>query len=656
MKKDWHTLIFSMIWLMILGGIFGSAGKCLATELFPLYSCIKPNVVFWEKVYAQYATTDGVLHDSDNVDIIYGVIGLEGPETRNAYKINRNRIQDAKKKYAEILGTLAFNPSASGPEEKRVEALFGTRANQTAFREAMGNIRCQVGQKDRFRMGIIRSGANLDEIKRIFTSYGLPVDLAYLPHVESSFDKGAYSKFGAAGIWQFTRATGKRFMAIDYALDERWDLIRSSHAAAQLLKENYEKLRDWPIAITAYNHGTAGMLRAKTSKGSYEVIFKGYEGRLFGFASKNFYSEFLAARNVAKNYERYFGELQLHRPAKYAEVVLEGYASIKDVAHNFKLDTAIIRDLNPALREPVYEGQKYIPKGYTLRLPLDAAMDSLKSAKGLLQALYKPHQKPSLFYQVQKGDTAGEIARLHRIKLSDLILANNLNSRAVIYAGQNLRLPAPDEKRDRMAVTSSDQMEKERRLIAFVDSPSDIQSQSKSGSDTEPKPFSKTVETKKETDEIPVNPAIVTGDLLVKQVVTLKGKRIGIIRVQVEETLGHYAEWLRISTEEIKKLNDLRPGKFIRINDHVKIPLDQSSKESFEEKRFEYHKEIVEDFFVSYKIRGVETYQIQEGDNIWTLCSKKFELPLWLIYKYNPGLELDQLKPSQKILIPLVEE
>ena len=148
---------------------------------------------------------------------------------------------------------------------------------------------------DRFREGLIRSGAYVDQIKEIFRSYGLPSDLAYLPHVESSFNPKAYSKFGAAGLWQFMRSTGKRFLEIDYTLDERRDPIRASHAAARLLKENYKALGTWPMAITAYNHGLAGMMRATRSKGNYEAIFKQYRSRLFKFASRNFYSEFLAA-------------------------------------------------------------------------------------------------------------------------------------------------------------------------------------------------------------------------------------------------------------------------------------------------------------------------------------------------------------------------
>lgn len=439
-----------MISLLFLGNTLIFAELCAASDLFPAYPGIKSNVVFWKKVYTKYSTTQGIIHDSNNLEIIYEVIDLEKQGGGRARKINRKRIKKAKEKYKKILRKLVRNRSASTQEARRVAKLFGPEGNRAIFRKAMRNIRYQLGQKDRFRKGIIRSGTYFPEIKRIFRSQGLPVDLAYLPHVESSFNPEAHSKYGAAGIWQFTRSTGKRFLALSYALDERRDPIRSSYAAARLLKENYKKLGSWPMAITAYNHGVAGMLRAKRTRGSYEEVFKRHKSRLFGFASRNFYSEFLAAREVAKNYQQYFGDLKLNSPGKSWKVVLNGYASIKDLARHFKVDITAIRNLNRSLRKPVYNGQKYVPKGYTLRLPYTTDRSSLNLSTGLPPDIYKPRQKPSRFYRVQKGDTAGKIAMIHRVKLSDLILANHLDSRATIYIRQKLRLPVPGEVLDKL--------------------------------------------------------------------------------------------------------------------------------------------------------------------------------------------------------------
>ncbi|MCG8636425.1 MAG: lytic transglycosylase domain-containing protein, partial [Desulfobacterales bacterium] len=140
-------------------------------------------------------------------------------------------------------------------KEKKVAALFGQDAKPATYKRAKQNLRIQTGLNRHFRDGIIRSGALVGEFKRIFRSYGLPEDLVYLPCVESSFDVTAYSKFGAAGIWQFTRSTGRRYMKIGYVVDERRDPFIATHAAAKLLKRNYGELRQWSMALTAYNHG-----------------------------------------------------------------------------------------------------------------------------------------------------------------------------------------------------------------------------------------------------------------------------------------------------------------------------------------------------------------------------------------------------------------
>ena len=126
--------------------------------------------------------------------------------------------------------------------------------------------------------------------------HGVPTELAALPHVESSYNPAARSHVGASGIWQFTRSTGRRFMRVDHVLDERNDPFRATEAAAKLLAYNYSIAGNWPMAITAYNHGLAGARRAMRRHGdtAYTDILRRYNGRAFGFASRNFYVAFFS--------------------------------------------------------------------------------------------------------------------------------------------------------------------------------------------------------------------------------------------------------------------------------------------------------------------------------------------------------------------------
>ena len=768
------------------------------SDTFPLLPVIQPNVSFWTKIYTEYSTGHGVLHDSRKLDIIYGVIELVDPDRYGGRKTNKKRIKKAKKKYKAILAKLMRGEAPVGPVEQQVARLFGADTRPSEYRAAMKRIRCQTGQKDRFREGIIRSGAYIDEIKRIFRSRGLPEDLAYLPHVESSFNPKAYSKFGASGMWQFTRSTGKYYMKVGYTIDERRDPIISSYAAAKLLRHNYRKLNNWPMALTAYNHGVSGMLRARRKKGTYERIFTEYRSRIFKFASRNFYSEFLAAREAAKNYRQYFGDLKLNRPVKSRQVVLKGYVSLPQMARNLNLKIDELRELNPALRRPVFRGQKYVPKGYRLRLPYRNDEDWAIIIAKIEDKFYKHYQKKSRIYTVQRGDTTGEIARIHGVKLEDLIAANNLNSRATIYVNQNLRIPLPDEKpilvakqqpkklvpaklpvaatpiqsgtgaaspeqtdpgpvlASRTVLQTTGETGRNVRVVEaqhpfepvvesapddavekasiepsqsppdnnrYVDYPMveyrpaakespqpaveaadlaaenvreikaaensravnankasdqaiarisvDQQSKEmKSEVVAESKPSVLTEEKiepalSRETAVSPAkaagksiqnHPEIVLANLVVKKTWLQNGKKLGIIRVDVEETLGHYAEWLGVSAREIRRLNGFRYGRALHMNQKIKIPLHRVTQEEFVEKRFEYHQELAENFFASYRVEKVRTYSIKRGDNIWTLSHQEFEVPLWLIKRYNAGVDFSSLVPSQKLLIPIIEK
>ena len=659
---------------------------------FPVYDSIRPNVSFWKKIYTEYSTTQGVIHDKKNLAIIYEVIDLKDRNRHGSRKINSERVKRVKKKYRLILAKLAQGTKPNSPLEKQVAELFGPHATRNDFRNAMRNLRCQVGQSDPFRQGVIRSGAYLAEMKRIFRDADLPEDLVYLPHVESSFNPKAYSKFGAAGMWQFTRSTGKSYMTVSYAVDERRDPILSTRAAARLLKRNYRKFRNWPMAITAYNHGVAGMLRAKRRKGDYETIFRQYRSRIFRFASRNFYSEFLAAREIAHDYERYFGKLILDAPVPTQEVVLSGYSSLPLIARHLDLKLTVLRDLNPALRSPVVRGQKYVPRGFHLKLPAQSDRDWQQVIAELAPKIYKKYQKRSRIYTVRKGDTAGKIARDHGVNLNDLIVANNLDVRATIHVDQILRIPLLGDKPPRLAVvkpkpTQSTAAEKAKVPEAVVqkDTPqrkpeppateterpdlqppqmasildfdmiesnrileaalSQMQSQSRQAAKKPQLP-----------DDAILNADVIQGHLAIQRVKTDKGRSVGRIQVEVEETLGHYAEWLGVPASEIRRLNGLRYGKPLRINQSIKIPLRRVTKEAFEEKRFEFHKEMAEDFFASFRVEKVETYTVRRGDSIWTISKDKFDVPVWLIKKYNSHLDVGALYPYQKLNIPIIQK
>ena len=173
-------------------------------------------------------------------------------------------------------------------------------------------------------------------------------------------------------------------------------------------------------------------------QGSYEKIFTNYNKGYFKFASRNFYSEFLAAQNVARYLEKGRNQ-QPGSTQAYRYLNLAGYVRIKDIASRFRLPVSIIEDLNPALRPPVISGDKPIPKGYALRLPAGNRTSQMVSS--LSTSTSKNDQKSAKYHQVKKGDTAHSIARLHGVSLKSLLQANNLDKGGKIRLHQNLTIP-----------------------------------------------------------------------------------------------------------------------------------------------------------------------------------------------------------------------
>jgi len=254
---------------------------------FPIPPSLEDPVRFWTRIYSEVDTRGGLIHDSRDLAIVYEKIRFPDGASRRA---RQRQVERTKEHYDAILAALASGKrSGLSSDEQRVLALFPDGVSEGTLRAARGRIRFQLGQADRFRTGVIRAGRWEPHIAQVLADYGVPYELAALPHVESSYNPDAHSHAGAAGLWQFTRSTGRMFMRIDHVVDQRRDPYASSVAAAQLLLANYRRTKTWPTAITAYNHGTAGMERAIRRLGTRDIgrIVHEYRSRTSGFASRN---------------------------------------------------------------------------------------------------------------------------------------------------------------------------------------------------------------------------------------------------------------------------------------------------------------------------------------------------------------------------------
>ncbi len=417
-------------------------------ESIPRPEGIQQDVNFWVRVYTEVTTNEGLLHDERNLTVVYDTLKFgAGTSPRDRQRLvddRRDRYIAALRRISAALPSESDRDSLSA-EDKRILALWGPNPSAILLRDATQRIRFQLGQSDRFKEGLIRSSSWSTHIAETFANQGLPPELAVLPHVESSFNAAAYSKVGAAGLWQFMRSTGRRYMRVDDAVDERLDPYRSTEAAAQLLAYNYRVLGSWPLALTAYNHGAAGMRRARETVGTddFVKINRTYNSRTFGFASRNFFPSFLAALTIDENPEKYFGQLDRRPEQKFREVTMPAYVRLTTLERALGLEREQLKALNPAWRPAIYSGTRLVPRGYRLRLPADTAE---KWTAELLASKLPPNelyagQITERTHRVRKGESLASIAPKYGLSAQRLAEMNNLSVNAQLRAGRRLALP-----------------------------------------------------------------------------------------------------------------------------------------------------------------------------------------------------------------------
>ena len=418
-----------------------------AQSQIPRPAGIQDDVNFWIRVYTEVTTNEGLLHDERNLAVVYDTVKFGSTNPRD-----RQRMVDAKRDghIAALRRIIAALPTEAGREglsaaDRKLLAMWGPNPSPIILKDATTRIRFQLGQADRFKEGLIRSSQWEGHIAETFANQGLPPELAVLPHVESSFNAAAYSKVGAAGMWQFMRSTGRRYMRVDDAVDERLDPYRSTEAAAQLLAYNYRVLGSWPLALTAYNHGAAGMRRAKESVGTddFVKINRTYTSRSFGFASRNFFPSFLAALTIDENPEKYFGQFDRRPEQKFHEVTMPAYVRLSTLERTVGVDREQLRMLNPGWRPPIFSGARLVPRGYRLRLPHDTAekwTPELLAARLPSNELYAG-QVVSRTHRVRRGESLAAIAQRYGMSAQRLAELNNMSASASLRAGRHLNLP-----------------------------------------------------------------------------------------------------------------------------------------------------------------------------------------------------------------------
>lgn len=360
---------------------------------FKLPRELRPQVEFWMRIYTQYSSQQVVLFDSLHLGI-YEVIDLRdlAKTSRNqvVYEIlSKRRVDSVVAKYqaafTQVSHHLAHGKSRFSKRKKekplshecqlildRIQSI-GHKHPLSELKAAFKTIR---GQRDQIISGIAAAESYLPQMEEIFKDQGIPTQLTRLSLVESSFNLNATSKVGASGVWQFMPNIGKKFLVIDEKLDldERRSPLKSTLAAAKLLKWNHRYLGSWILAIISYNHGLSHLPRIRHLKLSERETFAevshlfqncGKSRSKLGWASKSYYSEFLALLHAEVYRDRFYGSVPLQplRPVRFERVSTPQTALQFAMHHSFSV--LELQNLNADIQSP----RQLLPKNYVVLMP-----------------------------------------------------------------------------------------------------------------------------------------------------------------------------------------------------------------------------------------------------------------------------------------------
>lgn len=363
---------------------------------------LQKRIGFWKDIYTRYSTNQGVIHDSEYIDLIYSEIDFTDIDTNKNVgpiekeKMKQRRIEAEKEQIAAMLLRMTEVKDIrelQNDRERMVWNYFAKNVDPFKFKKAANKdrIRFQLGLSDRMQKAIFVSGRYLEDMEEIFRQEGVPIELTRLVFVESSFNVLARSKVGASGLWQIMPSTARPHGYLKvHGIDRRNHPMEATRLAAKILRDAYNMLQSWPLAVTAYNHGPNGMRRLSTNYKTVELgnlIEAVRDHETFGFASKNFYASFVAAVEVEKNAPTYFKNVVWSRPFDAKVIRLPNPLQVEKIMGWFNGDEHRFQVFNPHISKALIKSKQNMPKETEILVP------SEKYTSAVIDIAFRPSRK-----------------------------------------------------------------------------------------------------------------------------------------------------------------------------------------------------------------------------------------------------------------------
>lgn len=433
---------------------------------------LRPRVDFWRSIFTKYGKYQKVIHHRRYPQIAFKVLDFSkasqemSPSSFDSFveSVETKKVEEIKESFRQLAVSGVPKDSMQQYIVEQMKSLPGGKQKYQDMLDNQDWVRTQTGISEKCEDAVQRSGRYLPYIERIFTGeYSLPKELTRLPFIESSFNYTAYSSVGASGIWQFMPATAKKFMTVSALVDERLDPFISSRAAAQYLGRAYKSLGNWGLAITSYNNGVAGVYKKVKEEGTSDIvrlIEKTSGDPVFGFASQNFWPEFLAAVEIMQNPKKYYPKINIYPALEFKEYRIPHPMTLNESARVTGVSIDDILNANYAILKPVALGKRPLPTGYVLKIPTNSksnmpveygpripekALTQKKSiklpvSKGKSKVIKKQkNTSKARIITVKSGQTLSQIANIYGISVAKLKHLNGLKSNE-IHPGKKIKV------------------------------------------------------------------------------------------------------------------------------------------------------------------------------------------------------------------------